>query len=152
MLYKRGDLIMNKFRIQKSLLAIMTIFCICSYSFGAIVSDNDGSAFVSKYEFETLKKDFADQLMRYNDSIDNKIDGAIASYLAGNSVDQKVALDSLINKINAACSDSYKSGTTTVKYGYRCMAKSYSIPTTQKPEGAIVNLFMGNALCGSNNT
>ena len=51
-------------------------------SFAAIVSDNDGSAFVTKAEFEAMKKDFAEQVDNYNSSIDSKIDGAIASYLA----------------------------------------------------------------------
>ena len=49
----------------------------------AVVSDNDGSAFVTKSEFEALKQSFNDQITNYNDSIDSKIDGAIASYLAG---------------------------------------------------------------------
>ena len=52
-------------------------------NFAAVVSDNDGSAFVSKAEFDALKNDFNDQITRYKDSIDNKIDGAIAAYLAG---------------------------------------------------------------------
>ena len=49
----------------------------------AIVSNNDGSTFVTKAEFEVLKKDFNEQIDNYNQSIDSKIDGAIASYLAG---------------------------------------------------------------------
>ena len=49
----------------------------------AIVADNDGSAFVTKGEFEAMKKNFADQITNYNNSIDGKIDGAIAAYLAG---------------------------------------------------------------------
>ena len=141
---------MCNYKISKKLLSIIFSICICSYSFAAIVSDNDGSAFVTKSEFETLKTNFANQIQTYNESIDNKIDGAIASYLAGINIEQKITLESLINKINDACSDSYVSGTTTVRYGYRCMAKSYSVPSTQKPAGAIVNFFLANALCGSN--
>ena len=49
----------------------------------AIISDNDGAAFVTKAEFEALKQNFADQIDNYNTSIDSKIDGAIAYYLAG---------------------------------------------------------------------
>ena len=48
-----------------------------------MVSDNDGAAFVTKAEFEALKENFAEQIEDYNTSIDSKIDGAIASYLAG---------------------------------------------------------------------
>ena len=49
----------------------------------AVVSDNDGSAFITKAEFDSLKNNFQSQLDSYNSSIDNKIDNAIASYLAG---------------------------------------------------------------------
>ena len=54
----------------------------------AVVSDNDGAAFVTKAEFEALKTNFATQINNYNDSIDKKIDGAIASYLAGIQLSQ----------------------------------------------------------------
>ena len=52
-------------------------------SFAAVVSDNDGSTFTTKAELEALKKDFNEQIDQYNISIDTKIDGAIAAYLAG---------------------------------------------------------------------
>ena len=55
-------------------------------TFAAVVGDNDGAAFITKAEFDSLKNDFQSQLDTYNSSIDNKIDGAIASYLAGVSV------------------------------------------------------------------
>ena len=48
-----------------------------------MVSDNDGSAFITKAEFDSLKNNFQSQIDQYNTSIDSKIDGAIASYLAG---------------------------------------------------------------------
>ena len=50
---------------------------------GAVVSDNDGSAFITKAEFDSIKNDFQTQIDQYNTSIDRKIDGTIASYLAG---------------------------------------------------------------------
>ena len=67
---------------------IITIFmCIVIlfniYSFAAVIDDNDGAAFITKAEFESLKEDFDNQIDNYNASIDSKIDGAIASYLAG---------------------------------------------------------------------
>lgn len=52
-------------------------------SFAAVVSDNDGSAFITKAEFDSLKNNFQSQIDQYNTSIDAKIDGAIAAYLAG---------------------------------------------------------------------
>ena len=52
-------------------------------SFAAIVSDNDGAAFITKAEFDSLKNNFEAQIDQYNQSIDSKIDGAIAAYLSG---------------------------------------------------------------------
>ena len=70
-------------------------------SFGAVVSDNDGSAFITKAEFDSLKNNFQSQIDQYNTSIDSKIDGAIASYLAGIrlSTDPEVLLDRVANGI-----------------------------------------------------
>ena len=68
---------------MKKLLALFLVVLMSIDSFAAIVSDNDGSAFVTKAEFESLKENFAEQIENYNTSIDSKIDGAIASYLAG---------------------------------------------------------------------
>ena len=48
-----------------------------------MVSDNDGSAFITKAEYDSLKNGFQAQLDGYNTSIDAKIDNAISSYLAG---------------------------------------------------------------------
>ena len=64
-------------------------FLLSINSFAAVVSDNDGAAFVTKAEFEALKQSFSDQINNYNDSIDNKIDGSIASYLAGINIAKK---------------------------------------------------------------
>ena len=141
---------MIKLSINKILLVIIIIsISILNCINAAIVSDNDGSAFVTKAEFESLKENFSNQIKNYNDSIDKKIDGAIASYLAGIKLEERIEQVSLLNKINENCNDAYVSGNTTIKYGYRCMAKSYSAPTTQKPEGAIVNFFLANALMGN---
>ena len=52
-------------------------------SFAAIVGDNDGAAFITKAEFESLKNDFQSQMNRYNSSLDEKITGTIATYLSG---------------------------------------------------------------------
>ena len=82
--------------------------------YAAIVSDNDGSAFVTKSEFETLKQSFNAQITNYNNSIDKKIDGAISSYLAGISLNKPVSQD-IINKswdevssINGVLTNTYK--------------------------------------------
>ena len=76
---------MIKLKMFKCKLVIFLVLIIIlnAFSFAAIVSDNDGSAFVTKSEFDALKNSFASQIDSYNDSIDKKIDGAISSYLAG---------------------------------------------------------------------
>ena len=68
------------------MLALFLVVLMSINSFGAVVSDNDGSAFITKAEFDSLKNDFQRQIDQYNTSIDSKIDGAIASYLAGVSL------------------------------------------------------------------
>ena len=73
----------NGKRFIKSGLAVSLALILCFNGYAAIVSDNDGSAFVTKAEFDALKSNFKSQIEQYNESIDNKIDGAIAAYLAG---------------------------------------------------------------------
>ncbi len=87
-----------KVMVRKILMVISVSIFLCCNTFSAIVSDNDGSAFVTKREFETLKNDFDEQVNNYNNSIDRKIDGAIASYLAGINLSKTVTLESLYNK------------------------------------------------------
>ena len=73
----------KRLKMAKGALCLIFAFLLSINSFAAIVSDNDGSAFVTKAEFEAMKRDFAEQVTNYNNSIDRKIDGAIAAYLAG---------------------------------------------------------------------
>ena len=61
-----------------------------------MVSDNDGSAFITKAEFDSLKNNFQSQIDQYNTSIDSKIDGAIASYLAGIRTSKETSLNNLV--------------------------------------------------------
>ena len=77
----------------KRIILMALILTLSANSFAAIVSDNDGSSFVTKFEFEGMKKDFEQQIKNYNESIDNKIDGAIAAYLAGIKLDKPMTID-----------------------------------------------------------
>ena len=74
---------MNKMFKQILIFVITCILMINYISLAAVVSDNDGSAFITKSEYDSLKNNFQSQLDSYNTSIDSKIDSAIASYLAG---------------------------------------------------------------------
>ena len=72
--------------MKKALCFIISIL-LCIESFAAVISDSDGSAFVTKADFEELKNSFTSQVNNYNSSIDGKIDGAIANYLSGVRLD-----------------------------------------------------------------
>lgn len=70
--------------IKKYVKCIIPLILIANIiTFAAVVSDNDGSAFITKSEYDSLKNNFQSQLDSYNTSIDAKIDNAVASYLAG---------------------------------------------------------------------
>ena len=88
-------------RIVKRLLALFLVVLMSIESIGAIVSDNDGSAFITKAEFDSLKNNFQSQIDQYNTSIDSKIDGAIASYLAGVNISKKSMLTNLMPSFEA---------------------------------------------------
>lgn len=75
--------------MTKRTLSCIFAFLLSINSFAAIVSDNDGSAFVTKLEFEALKENFSNQITNYEESIESKIDGAIAAYLAGIKIARK---------------------------------------------------------------
>ena len=80
----------------KKALCLIFAFLLSINSFAAVVSDNDGAAFVTKAEFEAMKGSFNQQIDNYNNSIDSKIDGAIASYLAGVRLENKSSLNPLV--------------------------------------------------------
>ena len=108
--------IKNKFKIRKRLCAFAFVILLSLNTFSAVVSDNDGSAFITKSEFEVMKNDFNKQIDDYNQSIDSKIDGAIASYLSGIKLQKKEQLDRLLDE-NAIYNNQYlihwKSNTDT---------------------------------------
>ena len=81
-------------KINIILLTLVILFNTVSYA--SLVSDNDGSAFITKSEFDSLKNDFQSKLNEYNVGIDNKIDVAIAAYLAGISLASQQKLTNLI--------------------------------------------------------
>ena len=74
---------MNIFNKYKIIMATLLVVTLNVNSFAAVVADNDGSAFISKSEFDSLKANFQAKIDNYNTSIDGRIDAAIAAYLAG---------------------------------------------------------------------
>ena len=69
--------------MMKRIISFFMILMLSMNSFAVAVSDNDGSAFITKAEFDSLKNSFQSHLNQYNNSIDSKIDTAISEYLAG---------------------------------------------------------------------
>ena len=88
---------MKKSKLLKKGLTLFLVLFLCVNNFAAIVSDNDGSAFITKAEFDSLKNNFQAQIDLYNTSIDQKIDGAIAAYLAGIKVTVKQSFDTPVS-------------------------------------------------------
>ena len=80
----------------KRIVTFVFVILFCFESFSAVVSDNDGSAFITKAEFDSLKNEFQSQLDSYNSSIDNKLDNAIASYLAGVNISKETNYDTMV--------------------------------------------------------
>lgn len=112
---------MNENVKKNKLKALCVLICfamiICNLNtFSVAVSDNDGAAFITKAEFDSLKKNFQSQIDQYNTSIDSKIDLAIASYLSS------IKTASSSNKNTVLAEDIYMydntSGTTRMRYVY----------------------------------
>lgn len=72
-------------RKVKQWINLVLVLLFSMSNFAAIVSDNDGSAFITKAEVDSLKNDFQYELERYYTTIDSKISDAIAAYLAAAS-------------------------------------------------------------------
>ena len=111
-------------RIVKRLLALFLVVLMSIESFGAVVSDNDGSAFITKAEFDSLKNNFQSQIDNYNTSIDSKIDGAIASYLAGINVSPRNSVNIIYSgwkeyvMMNGALAQEYKLPDLAMAYSW----------------------------------
>ena len=67
----------------KKLACLFLIVLMSIESFAAVVSDNDGAAFVSKAEFDSLRNTFQAQVNSFNTKIDDKIDQVINDYMSG---------------------------------------------------------------------
>ena len=70
-------------KILKKLACLFLVVLMSIESLAAVVGDSDGSAFITKREFEELKTNFNKEIEKYSNSIDNKIDGVISNYVNG---------------------------------------------------------------------
>ena len=94
---------MNKFskfvKHGKRLVAIMLVLFMNINTYAAIGA-NDGSAFVTKAEFDALVNTFNEQMDSYENSVVSKIDGAIANYLASLSSTATYPQNLLVNNLS----------------------------------------------------
>ena len=79
------------FKLGKRMLALFIVVLLNINSYAA-VGANDGSAFVTKAEFDALVNTFNEQMDGYQSGLNSKIDGAIANYLAGLSSETTIGL------------------------------------------------------------
>ena len=114
---------MKSNKIFKNIIVDLLIFILGIDSFAAVVSDNDGSAFITKAEYDSLKNDFQSQIDQYNTSIDSKIDSAIVAYLSGIKVTKTTELkvlypnpDGNYSNVKWTSSTSYSYDTVENKY------------------------------------
>ena len=94
---------MNKSTWIKRAVATFLVVLMSINSFAAVVGDNDGAAFITKAEFESLKNEFQNQINRYNSSLDNKIDGVIANYVAGIKIGSTKLVKNLVTNYSDIC-------------------------------------------------
>lgn len=86
---------------MKKIVVLSLVVLLSSYCFADAIQNNDGSAFITKAEFDSLKSAFQSQIDNYNMSIDAKIDAAISSYLAGIKINKKIELENLYDKLQS---------------------------------------------------
>ena len=138
----------NKLKMLKKALVLFFAFLFSIESFAAVVSDNDGAAFVTKAEFEALKEDFDNQIENYNMSLDSKVDGAIASYLAGLNIQKIVEIENVYERV----------GGNKIRFGKPSIEKTADVPVAgyaiyvfnSYPEG-FSKLLAGAHFSGINN-
>lgn len=127
---------MKKF--VSKLIVFFSIVLMSFSSYSTVVSNDDGNIFVTKGEFESLKKQFSLQIDQYNASIDGKIDGSIASYLAGlgSAKEKAEVLNSSwkeVSAINGVFTNTYKVPDVDLQYmlGSECKANDNTSSTAQ---------------------
>ena len=132
--------------MNKNYNIIIMIIIVVSVAFNvqaAVVSDNDGSAFITKSEFDSLKNVFQSQINGYNTQLDSKIDTAIAGYLSGIKVTttttRQIVCSNLdeVSMLNSSTVPTYEYGRLGLEYGIEYFRWLQDLPDLLKiPVGA----------------
>lgn len=100
------------------MITILVLANLSFNSFAAVVSDNDGAAFITKSEFDSLRSDFLKTLGEYNSNIDTKINDAIQGYINGLK-DSKREVTATLSPGDWECvSERYNSSDYTWRFKY----------------------------------
>ena len=119
---------------------LICIFMISNILYASVVSDNDGSAFITKAEFDSLKNNFQSQIDQYNTQIDTKIDNAIASYISGISASKESAVNTSFNIVGNATTNSEGISENSIHF----MGKDYMLQNATLIPSSTTNLsFIG---------
>ena len=120
---------MKKFsKIGKRVLAFFLV-ALMNINTYAAVGANDGSAFVTKAEFDAFVNTFNEQMDTYEGSFITKVDGAIANYLAGLSSERIINQE---NIYDVAC----KYNKNQVKF--RFMKAGFEPENTNLPTRCVI--------------
>ena len=87
------------YKMSKRIVALFMILLLCTNTY-ATSSSFDGTAFVTKAEFDSLVANFNDQMNVYQSGLNAKIDNAVTSYIAGLSTETYIDQDKLINNLS----------------------------------------------------
>ena len=89
---------MKKFsKVGKRVMALFIVALLNINTF-ATTATNDGTAFVTKAEFDKMTDKFNEQMDAYQAGLNTKIDTAIANYLAGMSSQASITLDNYVKQ------------------------------------------------------
>ena len=80
-------------RHLKRILSLIVILSYVTIHYAAAITDNDGAAFITKAEFDSLKNTFQSELDGYNRNIDMKLESAINAYISGIKIERETNLE-----------------------------------------------------------
>lgn len=87
--------------LKKTFSYLLVIIMSININTYAAIGGNDGSAFITKSEFDAVINTFNEQMDNYEKSLVSKIDGAIANYLTALSDEVTIMLDDLSSRVVA---------------------------------------------------
>lgn len=135
-------------------ICVCLIVALSLNSYAALVSSNDSSGFVTKSEFENLKRNISEQVDEYNGKVESKIDNAVELYLSRVYTADAIPLHIVDNKVEKITFYNELHPQWEAKIG-RTSLKLFSHETRQQPSATtycgdiVLNLEPKSALPGT---